>query len=69
MEHIRWRHMSLKKSHLIGHEAVSSRAYTDYRKISNISGTKSQNLNGSRLVLQLYLPNPLNPNVRSSMMM
>ena len=33
--------------------------YTLYRKISNIRRTKSQNLNDSRLVLQLSLPNPL----------
>ena len=32
-----------------------------YRKISNISRTKSQNLNDSRLVLLLSLPNPLKP--------
>ena len=32
-----------------------------YRKISNIRGTKSQNLNDSCLVLQLSLTNPLKP--------
>ena len=36
-----------------------------YREISNISPTKSQNLNDSRLVLQLPLPNPLMPCVKS----
>ena len=40
-----------------------------YRKISNIRRTKSQNLNESRLVLQLSLPNPLNPGVKSRMKM
>ena len=40
-----------------------------YRKVSNISGTKSQNLNASRLILQLYLPNPLKPGVKSRMKM
>ena len=40
-----------------------------YRKISNISRTKSQNLNVSRLVLQLSLPNPMKPGVKSRMKM
>ena len=39
--------------------------FTDiYRKISNISCTKSQNLNDSRLVLHLSLPNLLKPGVK-----
>ena len=38
-----------------------------YRQISNISRTKSQNLNVSRIVLQLSLPNPLKPGVKSRM--
>ena len=42
----------------------------EYRKISDISRTKSQNLNDSRLVvLQLTLPNPLKPGVKSRMKM
>ena len=40
-----------------------------YRKSSNIRGTKSQNLNESRLVLQLPLPNPVKPGVQSRMKM
>ena len=40
-----------------------------YCKICNISGTKSQNLNDSRLVLQLPLPNPLEPGVKFRMKM
>ena len=40
-----------------------------YRKVSNISRTKSQNLSGSRLVLQLSLPNPLKLGVESRMKM
>ena len=40
-----------------------------YRKVSNIRCTKSQNLNDSRLVLQLALPNPLKPGVKSRMKM
>ena len=40
-----------------------------YRKISNIRRTKSPNLNVSRLVLQLSLPNPMKPGVKSRMKM
>ena len=40
-----------------------------YRKISNIRRTKSQTLNVSRLVLQLSLPNPMKPGVKSKMKM
>ena len=36
-----------------------------YRKISNIRGTKTSNLNDSHLILQLPLPNPLRPGVKS----
>ena len=42
---------------------------TKYRQTSNISRTKSQNLNVSRLVLQLSLPNPLKPGIKSRMKM
>ena len=40
-----------------------------YRKISNISHTKSQNLNDSRLVLRLSPFNTLEPGVKSRMKM
>ena len=40
-----------------------------YRKISNIRRTKSPNLNVSRLVLQLSLPNPMKPGFKSRMKM
>ena len=40
-----------------------------YRKTSNIRGTESPNLNVSRLVLQLSLPNPMKPGVKSRMKM
>ena len=40
-----------------------------YCKISDISCTKSQNLNVSHLVLQLSLPNPFKPGVNSRMKM
>ena len=35
-----------------------------YRKLSNIRRTKSQNLNDSRLVLHLSLPNLFKPGVK-----
>ena len=40
-----------------------------YRKISNIGCTQNQNLNDSRLIMQLPLPNPLKPGVKSRMKM
>ena len=40
-----------------------------YRQISNIRRTKSQALHVSRLVLQLTLPNPLKPGIKSRMKM
>ena len=36
-----------------------------YRKICNIRRTQNQNLNDSRLIMQLPLPNPLKPGVKS----
>ena len=38
-----------------------------YRKTYNIRRTKSHNLDVSRLILQLSLPNPLRPGVKSRM--
>ena len=38
-----------------------------YRQLSNISSTKFQNVNVSRLVLPLHLLNPLKPGVKSRM--
>ena len=40
-----------------------------YHKISNIRRTKSPNLNVSRPVLQLSLPNPMKPGLKSRMKM
>ena len=40
-----------------------------YRKISNIRHTHNQNLNDSRLIMQLPLPHPLKPGVKSRMKM
>ena len=53
---------------------IQSEPYTQanneqYRKVSNIRRTKSQYLNDSRLVLQLSLPNPYKPGVKSRMKM
>ena len=42
---------------------------SQYRQTSNISSTKSHHLNVSRLVLQLSMPNPLKPDVKSRMKM
>ena len=44
-------------------------ANDDYRQISNISRPKSHNLNVSGLVLQMSLPNPLKPDVKTIMKM
>ena len=41
----------------------------DYRNVSYIRRTKWQNLNDSRLVLQLSVPNPLMPSVKSILKM
>ena len=41
----------------------------NYRKTSNITHTRPQNLSIPRLVLQLSLPNPLKPSVKSRMTM
>ena len=50
---------------------VISFSYTQieefYRQISDMSGTTSQNLNVSRLVLQFSLRNLLKPDVKSGM--
>ena len=59
-------------------KGLKGRSHTDsqsdlwesmYRKISNIRSTKSPNLNVSRLVVQLSLPNPMKPGVKSRMKM
>ena len=43
--------------------------YGNYRQFANIRRTQSQNINGSRLVLWLSLPNPLTPGVKLRMKM
>ena len=40
-----------------------------YRQVSNIRRTKYHHLKGSHTVLQLSLPNPLKPDVKSRMKM
>ena len=44
-------------------------SHHEHRKVSNITRTKSQNLNDSRLVLQLSMSNLLKPGVKSRMKM
>ena len=51
------------------HDKTMSISNWIYRKISNIRRTKSPNLNVSRLVVQLSLPNPLKPDVKLRMKM
>ena len=48
---------------------ASNEDKSSYRKISNIKRTKSPNLNVSRPVMQLSLPNPMKPGVKSRMKM
>ena len=50
-------------------DASYKNEWMNYCKVSNISCTKSQNLNDSRLVLQLSLPYPLKSGVESGMKM
>ena len=49
----------------VGHAIVND----VYRKFSYLRRTKSQNLDVSRLVLPLFLPNPLKLGVKSRMKM
>ena len=49
--------------------AIAFSFVNSYRKISNISRTKFQNLSDSRPGLQLSLPNLLKPCVKSKMKM
>ena len=44
-----------------------AKIYDTYRKVSNIRRTKSANSNVSHLVLQLSLPIPIKPGVKSKM--
>ena len=54
--------------HWLGYERPSPLGLiANYRKTSSISRTNSQNLNVSRLVLQLSDPYPLKPGVKSTM--
>ena len=45
------------------------RGHINYRKVSDIKRTKSKNLNDSRLVLKLSVPNPLKLGIKSRMKM
>ena len=70
------RHQSIigtnaKYWHFSGSQCLTFRSYLssgyNYRRISNIRRTKSQNLNTSHLGLQLSLSNILKPGVKSRM--
>ena len=50
-------------------EQAKSQNIKGYRKVSNIICTPYQNLNDCRLILQLSVPNPLKPSVKSIMKM
>ena len=52
---------------IVGHLAMTVTAILHYSNISNRRRTKSPNWNVSRLVLQLSLPNPMKPCVKSRM--
>ena len=57
------------KVHLVELEYKVSGVIRSYRQLSNISRTKSKNLNVSHLFLQLSLPYPLKPCVKLRMKM
>ena len=48
---------------------ITSKPSAYYRKLSNINRPKYQNLNDFRLILQLSVPNPLQPSVKYVMKM
>ena len=63
-----WRyiiHFTINTKDLI----IQHEKFRIYRQTSNIRRTEFQNLNVYRLVLQLSLPNPLQPGVESRMKM
>ena len=57
----------------VGHRSVflalAVPIHDGYRRISNIRRTEPPNVDVSRLVLQLSLPNPIKPGVKSRMKM
>ena len=58
----------LHEGHYCGEIGINIGAKMKYHKISDmIRRAKSQNLQESRLVLQLSFPNPLKPDVKSRM--
>ena len=66
-----WTSWSLRRTNPLGESTQgSSRKHVwYYRQVSNIRRTKSQHFKDSRTVLQLSLPNPLKPDVKSRMKM
>ena len=61
--------MHLSTAIFPGPNVLLSMIIQHYHQISNISRTQSQNVNVFRLILQLPLPNPLKPGVKSGMKM
>ena len=61
--------MNCKKHPYLGFTDKLWGVYSKYRKTSNISRTKSQNLNVSCILLQLSSLNPLKPGVKFRMKM
>ena len=55
---------SANGGHLPSHGNTPKSSQSHCRQTSDISPTKSKNLNVSRLVLQMSLPNPLKPDVK-----
>ena len=73
MLHVKW---FLQKTSLVSFKTTDTLIIkqpvigdSTYRKVSNIRRTKSPNLNVPHLVLQLSLPNPMKPVVKSRMKM
>ena len=49
----------------IAHDKPSRLSHSKYHKTSNVRRTQSESLTIPRLVLQLSMPNPLKPNIKS----
>ena len=66
--YFKWKYTNIEAESGFVLHRVSTITLT-YRITSNIRRTESQNLNDSRVVLQLALPNPLKPGIKSIMKM
>ena len=56
-------------AYLINAGPIVAISQNKYRLTSNKRDTKSQNVTDFRLALQLYLPNPLKPDIKRTMKM